>query len=221
MADGMVVSVNVAHPRPNPYKDAERTGIDKRPVDGPVTVRDPGPKTTGLGSGIVGDYIGDVANHGGSGQAVYAFAREDLDSWAVRLDRPLPNGFFGENLTTAGVEVNEARLGEQWRIGETVVLQVTYPRIPCSTFRGWVGEKGWLKTFTAEARPGAYLSVVVPGELRAGDPITVVHRPAHDVTVSLAYRAQMGEPHLLPLLRAAGDDLGEELADEVRGEQPG
>jgi MOSC domain-containing protein YiiM len=216
VAEQVLASVNVGQPLPNPYKDALRTGIDKRPVTGPVAVRDPGPKTTGLGSGIVGDYIGDVANHGGSDQALYAFAREDLDGWSARLGRPLTDGFFGENLTTVGLDVNESLLGEQWRVGDTVVLQVTCPRIPCSTFRGWVGETGWLKIFTADARPGAYLRVVVPGELRAGDPITVVRRPSHDVTVSLAYRAFMTERQLLPRLLAAGDDLSDELNDEVR-----
>ena len=217
MTDAVLVSVNVAVPRPNPYKDVLRTGIDKRPVRGPVAVRDPGPKTTGLGSGIVGDYIGDVANHGGSDQALYAFAREDLDTWAGRLGRPLPDGFFGENLTTLGLDVNAALLGEQWRIGDTTVLQVTGPRIPCSTFRGWVGEQGWLRTFTAAARPGAYLRVVVPGDVRSGDPITLVRRPDHDVTVSMTYRAMMTEPHLMPQVLLAADELSDELAAELRG----
>ena len=207
----VVESVNIGRPRPNPDKDVDATGIDKRAVDGPVEVRDPGPKTTGLGSGLVGDYIGDVANHGGSDQAVYAFAREDLDDWERRLGRTLPNGFFGENLTTSGIDVAGARIGEQWQIGDTVVLQVREPRIPCSTFRGWVGEKGWLKTFTEVARPGAYLSVLVPGTIRGGDAVRIVHRPAHDVTISLSYRALMTERHLLPRLLAAGDDLPDEL----------
>ena len=207
----VVESVNIGRPRPNPDKDVDATGIDKRAVDGPVEVRDPGPKTTGLGSGLVGDYIGDVANHGGSDQAVYAFAREDLDDWERRLGRTLPNGFFGENLTTSGIDVAGARIGEQWQIGGTVVLQVREPRIPCSTFRGWVGEKGWLKTFTEVARPGAYLRVLVPGTIRGGDVVRLVHRPAHDVTISLSYRALMTERHLLPRLLAAGDDLPDEL----------
>ncbi len=187
----VLLSVNVGRPRPNPDKQVDETGIDKRPVDGPVQVRDPGPKTTGLGSGVVGDFIGDSENHGGTDQALYAFTREDLDAWEQRLGRALSNGFFGENLTTSGIDVNAALVGERWQLGDTVVVEVTYPRIPCSTFRGWVGEQGWLKIFTEVSRPGAYLRIVVPGEIRAGDVITVVHRPDHGETITQAYRTYM------------------------------
>ncbi len=191
----VLLSVNVGGPRPNPDKSVDETGIDKRPVDGPVQVRDPGPKTTGLGSGVVGDFIGDVENHGGTDQALYAFTREDLDAWEQRLGRALTNGFFGENLTTSGIDVNAALVGEQWQIGDTVVVEVTYPRIPCSTFRGWVGEQGWLKIFTEVSRPGAYLRIVVPGEIRSGDAITVVHRPDSGETITQAYRRYMFGAH--------------------------
>jgi len=174
---------------------------------GPIEVRDPGPRTTGLGSGLVGDFIGDGQHHGGTDQAVYAFQREDLDRWAERLGRELPNGFFGENLTTSGIDVADARIGERWRIGRDVELEVTAPRIPCSTFRGWVGEEGWLKMFTVEARPGAYLKVIAPGSISGGDPIVMTHRPDHDVTVSLVFRAELIDRDLLPSLLAAGDHL--------------
>ena len=97
-----LLSVNVGRPRPNPWKQLAATGIDKRPVDGPVAVRAPGPKGTGA-VGLAGDRVYDVKNHGGTDQAVYAYAREDLDDWAAQLGTPLRNGMFGENLTTAGV----------------------------------------------------------------------------------------------------------------------
>lgn len=210
-----VESVNVGRAEPNPFKDAITTGIGKRPVDRPVAVRDPGAKASGLGSGLVGDHIGDRRNHGGHGQAVYSFAREDLDAWEPHFAHPVANGWFGENLTTVGIDVNDARVGEQWRIGTDVVLQVTSPRIPCSTFRGRVGEKGWLRTFTTVARPGAYLKVVTPGEIASGDPIEVVHRPAHRVTVALVFRAITLEPELLPTLLEAGDDLDPETRRTV------
>ena len=162
-----VLSVNLAVVRPNPYKDDRTTGIDKRPTDDSVHVRAPGTKQDGLGSGLVGDSISDRRAHGGDDQAVYAYAREDLDHWAALLGREVAGGLFGENLTTLGLDVNGAQVGERWKVGADLVLQVTDPRIPCSTFRGIIGEQGWLTTFTAAAIPGAYLRVVTPGDVRA------------------------------------------------------
>ncbi len=214
-----VQSVNVGRPDGNPWKRGKRTGIGKRRTEDAVRVRAPGPKQGGLGSGLVGDFVGDQRHHGGDGQAVYAFQREDLDHWEGRLGRTLSDGFFGENLTTSGFDVNDARLGERWQIGDTVVLQVTGPRIPCATFRGWIGQPGWARLFTQAGRPGAYLSIVVPGEIRSGDPVRVVHRPDHDVTVSLVFRAITVERDLLPQLLAAGDDLDDELRETVRKRQ--
>lgn len=211
-----VDSVNLGHPRPNPHKDTGWTGIGKQPTFEPVKVRGPGPKTTGLGSGLVGDFIGDGKHHGGDEQAVYAFQREDLDEWQRRLGRELPNGFFGENLTTVGLEINDALIGERWQVGQEVVLQVTAPRIPCSTFRGWMGEKGWAKTFTAAGRPGAYLSVVVPGTVMTGDPIEVIQQPSHDVSIGLVFRATTTERDLLPRLLAAEAYLDDGTIEMVR-----
>jgi MOSC domain-containing protein YiiM len=209
-------SVNIGRPRPNPHKDTGWTGIGKQPMPEPVEVRAPGPKTSGLGSGLVGDFIGDGKHHGGDGQAVYAFQREDLDEWERRLGRELPNGFFGENLTTLGIDINDARIGERWRVGPRVVLQVTAPRIPCATFRGWMGEKGWAKRFTAAGRPGAYLSVIGSGTIKTGDPIEVIDKPDHEVSIGLIFRATTTERDLLPRLLAAEAYLDQETIDMVR-----
>jgi MOSC domain-containing protein YiiM len=198
-----VISVNIGRPRPNPWKHLPATGIDKQPVDGPVAVTEPGPKGTGA-VGLAGDRAYDVANHGGTDQAVYAYAREDLDRWEIEFEHPLPNGAFGENLTTTGFDVNAARIGERWCIGADVVLEVSCPRIPCATFQGWLDRAGWIKRFTAAALPGPYLRVVQPGDLRAGDEIQVVSRPDHDVTVELAFRALTTEPELLGRVVEAG-----------------
>lgn len=206
------LSVNLGVLRPNADSRRRRpTAIDKRPHDGPVEVRAPGSKAAGLGSGLVGDHIGDRRHHGGDGQAVYAVAREELDDWQERLGRPLPNGMFGENLTTCGLDVSDAVIGERWRVGAQVELRVTGPRIPCGTFRAHLSERGWLRTFTLAGRSGAYLAVTRPGMVAAGDEVFVVHRPGHGVRVSDAFRALTLEPELLPGLLAAGEDLAEEV----------
>ncbi|MDP3208132.1 MAG: MOSC domain-containing protein, partial [Rhodoglobus sp.] len=125
-------------------------------------------------------------------QAIYAFQREDLDRWEQRLERTLTNGFFGENLTTVGLDVNATRIGTVWRIGDTVEVQVTSARLPCNTFRGWIGEKGWLKSFTADARPGAYLRILTPGFITAGDAVQVVNFPDSGPTVTEDYLIGLG-----------------------------
>ena len=187
-----VLSLNVGRSEPNPAKKVGVTGIGKVPVDSAV-LRAPGPKHGGLGSGLEGDFIGDVRHHGGDQQAVYAFAREELDLWEERLGRPLPNGLFGENLTTTGLDVDGALLGERWAVGEEVVLEVCGPRIPCATFQARMGEKGWVRRFTEVGRTGAYLSVVRAGTVRSGDRVEVVSRPDHDVDVVVSFRAFTGD----------------------------
>ncbi|WP_200948483.1 MULTISPECIES: MOSC domain-containing protein [unclassified Kitasatospora] len=195
---GHLRSVNLAHPRPNPAKpETGSTGIDKRPTDQAVEVRAPGGT---VGSGLVGDAIFDSVNHGGDEQAVYAYAREALDEWEKELGRELSDGCFGENLTTRGIAVDDALIGERWRVGEQVLLEVTVPRVPCSTFADWLAEQRWVKRFTQRALPGAYLRVLEPGVVRAGDQITVEYRPAHDLTIAETFRALTTEPELLPKL---------------------
>ncbi len=192
-----------------------RSGIDKRPSAEPLAVRAPGPRKGGLGSGVVGDAVCDSKHHGGDDQAVYAYAREDLDRWAAELGRELTNGMFGENLTTSGVDVTGLLIGERLSVGtDGLVLEVTSPRTPCQTFVQWLDIPGWIKTFTAAGDPGAYFRVIEPGTIRAGDHIEVLTRPDHDVTIGLVFRALMGESALMPAL-AVADALPEKIKEQV------
>ncbi|GAB3256645.1 MOSC domain-containing protein [Nocardioides dilutus] len=213
-----VLTVNLASSaEPNPAKGVGRTGHGKAPVESAV-LRAPGPKRGGRGSGLVGDVISDLQHHGGDRQAVYAYAREELDAWETRLGRELSNGTFGENLTTSGLDVDGALIGERWRVGDEVVLAVCGPRVPCVTFAYRMRLPGWLKTFTEVGRSGAYLSIEAGGTVRPGDAIQVLSRPEHSVDVALTFRAFMGD---LDAARAAiagkclPDDEVEWLRDRV------
>ncbi|NED01180.1 MOSC domain-containing protein [Streptomyces sp. SID6648] len=213
-----LLTVNIGRLRPNAQTDGPNglSGIDKRPVEGPVEVRDPGPKGVG-GSGLSGDAVSDLRHHGGSDQAVYAFAREDLDDWERELGgKRLANGVFGENFTTLGLDVSGALIGERWRVGADLVLEVTSGRIPCRTFAEHVGEQGWVKRFTQRGVTGAYLRVIEPGTVRAGDPVEIVHRPDHEITAALQFRASTTERTLLPSLLAAGEALHPEALRKAR-----
>jgi MOSC domain-containing protein YiiM len=192
---GSIESVNVGQPKPYRGKGG-RSGIDKQPTAGPVQVSVPGWGA----SGVAGDAICDKPNHGGPDQAVYAYAREDLAWWEAELGRSLRGGFYGENLTTAGVEVTGAVVGEVWAVGGAV-LQVTSPRIPCATFQDQLREEQhWVKRFTLAARPGAYFRVLQPGEVSAGDEVVVRERPDSPLTIGVMFRALTRERDLLPLV---------------------
>ena len=193
------------------------SGIRKRPV-GRIEVRDPGPRDTGLGSGVVGDAVGNRRHHGGDTQAVYAFAREELDWWERELGRELPDGMFGENLTSAGLDVDGAEVGEQWRVG-TVLLQVSGPRTPCATFAAHMAEPRWIKRFAARERVGAYLEVVEAGIVEPGDPIEVVHRPGHGLTVPQLFLAVMGDRDLASQFLAA-ELLAPAVHERLAARQP-
>ncbi|MGA9872253.1 MAG: MOSC domain-containing protein [Rhodococcus sp. (in: high G+C Gram-positive bacteria)] len=158
------------------------SAIDKRPVEGPIEVHELGP---------AGDHSSDTKFHGGVDQAVYAYDDAEASRWAEELGRDVAPGWFGENLRTTGVPVTDAVIGSRWTVG-SVELEVTIPRRPCRTFAKWVEEPHWVKRFTERADVGAYLRVVRPGTLAAGDRIVVDHVPTHGVTVRELFR---GENH--------------------------
>lgn len=191
---GRLLSVNVVHELvPDRLGDLDFTAIDKRPVSGRVRVHR---------LGVDGDRQYDTRHHGGVDQAVYAYAAEDAAWWAAELDRGIGPGAFGENLTTEGVAVTDAVVGERWAVG-TAVLQVCCPRIPCRTFQGYWGVAQLVKRFTAHGAPGAYLRVLTAGELAAGDRLDVLDRPEHGLTIGETFRALTGERALVPKLLTA------------------
>jgi MOSC domain-containing protein YiiM len=160
-----------------------RTGIDKQPTTSTVKFEN---------DGVVGDVVVDRKHHGGYDKAVYAYAKEDAAWWESEIGREIGNGAFGENLTTEGIDVNAALIGERWQIG-SVILEVSEPRIPCRVFAGFWDRPTLIKDFTDARRPGAYLRIIQEGEITAGDEITVIHRPEHEVTINDIFDAKAGE----------------------------
>jgi MOSC domain-containing protein YiiM len=171
---GKLLSVNVGAVREFEYNGRPaRSAIWKSPVAGRVAVR---------GVNLAGDDQADRRAHGGPDKAVYAYAAEDLGWWAQEIGRPLHCGELGENLTAESIDVNGALVGERWAIG-TTVLEISEPRVPCWRLGVRMNDKLFPRRFTEALRPGAYLRILVEGDVGAGDEIVVVDRPAHEVTV--------------------------------------
>jgi MOSC domain-containing protein YiiM len=183
--------VNVGSPRQFEYRGKLVTSsIWKIPVEGPVRAR---------GVNLEGDDQADREVHGGPDKAVYAYAIEDVRWWEEKLGRPLELSAFGENLTTSGIDVSEAVVGERWGIG-TAILEVSQPRSPCWKLGVKMEDPGFPKKFTKAERPGAYLRIVREGLLAPGDRIEVVERPAHGVRVGDVFRIFTRERRKAPLL---------------------
>lgn len=181
------------------------TAIDKRPVDKRLRVRP---------LGLHGDVQADRKHHGGASKALYVYADEDAQEWASELGRDIPPGLFGENLRTAGIDVNAAEIGERWRIGDELVVEVTCPREPCAVFQRRMREPQWVKRFTERGRPGAYLSIVKSGSVGAGDRVEVLSRPGHGVTIASWFTGADGAQ--AGALEAAEADGSITLVHEIR-----
>jgi MOSC domain-containing protein YiiM len=207
-ARGRLISVNVGTPkRIDTGKRIVETAIWKDPVEGRVKVR---------GVNLDGDRQADLSVHGGPDKAVYAYAIEETRRWEEELGRPLGAGAWGENLTTEGVDVSGAVLGERWRIG-TTLLEVVQPRLPCFKLALKMGDPTFVRRFAQASRPGAYLKIIEEGELGTGDAIEVdlVGRPDHGVDVRLVSDAFLVDHSLIPRAREAPqliDSLREQMA---------
>ena len=202
-----VRSVNVGRPRQIAVRRGRplMSAIGKQPAAGRLRI---------AGDSVEGDAQADLRVHGGPDKAVYAYAAEDAAWWEAALDRELGPGAFGENLTVEGIGVTGARIGERWRAG-TAELEVCQPRLPCAKLGIRFGDPGMVRRFAEAGRPGAYLRVVTAGDVAAGDPVEVLSRPAHDVTVATVSRAILFDDALL-LPAAAAPALPPALAHWMR-----
>jgi MOSC domain-containing protein YiiM len=195
-----IVAVCVVHEIKRDAGIVGRTAIDKRPVDGPVRVG---------ALGLAGDTQCDTERHGGRDKALYAYAEAEAQRWAAELGRPTQPGMFGENLTVRALAVTDAVVGEQWRMGAEVRVEVTSPRLPCTTFARHVEQPRWVRRFSDRTDVGVYLRVLQPGWVTAGDPIQRLHVPKHGVTAREVFTAIMNgplDPDRMRLL-LAGDAL--------------
>jgi MOSC domain-containing protein YiiM len=188
---GTVLSVNVGPVREFEYGGRPaKSAIWKSPVAGPIAVR---------GVNLAGDDQADRKAHGGPDKVVYAYAIEDARWWQQQFGRALGYGELGENLTTLGIAVNHALVGERWQIG-TTVLEVSEPRIPCWRLGVRMQDKLFPRRFIEALRPGSYLRLIVEGTVAAGDEIRLIERPAHGLTIQDVFRIYTRDRDEVPRL---------------------
>jgi MOSC domain-containing protein YiiM len=206
-----LISINIGDEQVLQKRDhVVRTGIFKLPVDQPV-------KVTKLG--LETDVIVSKKHHGGPDQAVYIYGMPDYEWWSHELGRELPPGTFGENLTISGLESAAFHIGDMLYMGD-VTLQVSAPRIPCSTFAARMQDPNWVKKFRNAERPGLYCRVLQEGMVRIGNKVIFESYQGETLSLLEMYRdyyvKNKSREILLRHLRApiavrARQDLEEEL----------
>jgi len=185
-----LTSVNIGQSRLN--TKGRRTGIFKEPVAGAVRVGK---------LGLAGDAVVDTRHHGGPDQAVYVYSVSDYAWWATQLNRAMPPGTFGENLTLDSYASAEAGIGDRITIGE-VVLEVTSPRVPCGTLENRMDLRGFINAFIDAERPGVYCRVISEGNLSAGQAVTVEPYTRGERVLSVdVFREFYASPHHEAVLR--------------------
>ena len=165
------------------------TAIGKTAVSGPVAV--------GM-LGLEGDEQADLNVHGGLSKAVYAYPSEHLPFWqtvraqakAAPWDEPLPPGLLGENLLIEGVREHELWIGDRLLL-PACTLAVSEPRCPCFKFVAAMGFAQAAKLMVQSGFCGAYLAVLEPGTLQAGETFTLRPGP-REVNLRELFRARMG-----------------------------
>lgn len=174
-----VVSVNVAQKDTLIMRQKPRaTGSFKQPIATAVQVNR---------LGLAGDFIANKKYHGGTDQAVYLYSAEDMTWWQTQLaEQTIKAGFFGENLTI-DAWWDELRVGDRLSSG-SLVLEMTFPRVPCSTLAARVGDAKFVKQFVAAERPGLYARVLTEGLIQAGDSFTLTRAPADYPSMLALYR---------------------------------
>jgi MOSC domain-containing protein YiiM len=177
-----VISVNVGRPRQVGWAARNvTTGIFKKPVVGPVWIRT---------LNVDGDGQADLVAHGGPDKAVYGYPSEHYPYWREQYPALDPAwGMLGENLTTEGLFEYGLCIGDLLRVGRAV-LMVTQPRTPCFKLGIRFSRRDAVKRFRKSGRSGFYFSVVEEGEVSPDDPIEIVERDPHRITVADVLRAR-------------------------------
>jgi MOSC domain-containing protein YiiM len=170
--------------------NGEPSATQKAPVEGEVH----------LGSlGLDGDEHASP-NHGGPEKALLHFAAEDYAALGVSGMGP---GTFGENLSTHGMTEATVCVGDRYRIGEEVIVEVSQPRQPCWKLSYNAGDREIARLMQDHAATGWYYRIVAPGPVAAGMPIELIERPCPQWPLQRLITAFYATPLDGEFLRAA------------------
>ncbi|KAI8285540.1 hypothetical protein K4K60_001148 [Colletotrichum sp. SAR11_57] len=150
---------------------AEPSGIFKQVQPGRVFVNEHG----------IGNDEHVYPIHWSPDRALHQYASEHYASWRCEDACPKPElfdyGAFGENIVGTNMNEENVCVGDVYRIGKDVVVEVSEPRSPCYKLNLRFEWGRALKRVSRTARTGWNMRVKTAGYICAGDVIQLVERP--------------------------------------------
>ena len=126
-------------------------------------------------TGVEGDRQQHPDIHGGPDRAVCLFSMERIRDLQAEGHAIVP-GAVGENVTVEGIDWSAVAPKSRILLGEEVALEVTRYTAPCvnirAAFKG--GDYGRISQKVHAGWSRVYARVLVPGLVRAGDPVRVL-----------------------------------------------
>ncbi|RTE78467.1 hypothetical protein BHE90_007061 [Fusarium euwallaceae] len=183
-----------------------RSAINKHPRNGKVLLNSLG-------------FDGDEQahdTHGGPDKAVMQYCSRHYETWneeAPGRAHLFQIGGFGENISSAYMSEDNVCIGDTFRLGSEVILQVSLPRQPCFKLNHRFQYKKASSSSQNSGRTGWYYRVIKPGHVEVGDELELEKRINPTWSVSrvqqILYHDTNNREALLELCRLPG------LADEL------
>lgn len=181
------------------------TGIFKYPISDPIYLGE---------SDVLGDNVVDRKYHGGIDKACYSYSAEHYRYWEVIYpDVDLTYGAFGENLTIEGLDEVLIRIGDQFKIGNEVIVEVAQPRQPCFKLGIRFNDQKIIKRFMNDSYSGIYFRIIKEGNVKTGDDVSLLKSTSTNLSVAEVH-SLLGEKKNLELAKKA--ILMSELADSYK-----
>lgn len=146
------------------------SGINKQPRQGPVKL---------VKAGLVGDER-QFPPHRSPDNALFQYDPRHYDYWRKTLppgrEHICKVGAFGENLSMAHLSEDNVCVGDKFRLGPEVVVQVTMPRQPCYKLNHRFEYKPMSSLTQSAGYTGWYYRVLEEGCIQEGDEMVLVER---------------------------------------------
>ncbi|WP_299528500.1 MOSC domain-containing protein [Ulvibacterium sp.] len=170
-----ITSTNIGRPTTIIWNDKkEQTGIYKYPVSEPLLLEK---------ESVAKDTISNRKVHGGVHKACYLFSKDQYPYWKeLYPDLTWDWGMFGENLTVAGLDETQIRIGDIFQVG-TALVQVSQPREPCYKLGVRFGNQDILRQFIDHGFSGMYVRILEEGQVKTGDILQLERTSENPLTV--------------------------------------